>query len=522
LIAGSFLIVTNVTFSSNLALGDPEQGGGFGGAVVGLGIASTIMIFANCTVASNTAASGGAFANLNASVAPEADFWNTLIAGNTATVSLTPNCFNDGGVFVSLGHNLEDSDGCSFTNGTDIVTNNALLGPLQDNGGPTWTHALLSGSPAIDTGDNTDAPLTDQRGVPRPQGAAVDIGAFELAQASPPLFTVCQTNLTVPVDPGLCTALVSFNVTADGIPAPEVVCRTDLATITSPAQFAIGTHTVTCTASNVAGSATCEFTVTVQGTTAPSITCPSNIVQSVDPGRTTANVSWPPPVFDTGCGPGVSGCQPPSGSEFAVGTNSVVCFVSNAAGDMATCSFTVTVTATATTQGPRNLKQSVLTNLIALRVDKRMKPDKDKLDDAIQHLSKSLDPNLWVDSAHLQPKDGEKVFQEEKETAHKLEELIKNKKSSIPDATLEALVADLVKADRQLAESAINEAKAAGFDSKAIQHALDEFSKATREASQGKSEGAIEHYRNAWKEVVPKTPKGPKGPKGPMAPMEPK
>jgi HYR domain len=402
------------------------------------------------------------------------------------------------------------------------VTNNVLLGPLQDNGGPTLTHALLPGSPAIDAGDNTDAPLMDQRGVPRPQGAAVDIGAFELAQASPPLFTVCQTNLTVPVDPGLCTALVSFNVTADGIPAPEVVCRTDLATITSPARFTTGTHTVTCTASNVAGSATCEFTVTVQGTTAPSITCPSNIVQSVEPGRMTANVSWPPPVFDTGCGSGVSGCQPPSGSEFAVGTNSVVCFVANADGDRATCSFTVTVTASVTVQGPRDLKQSVLTNLIALRVDKRMKPDKDKLDDAIKHLSKSLDPNLWVDSAHLQPKDGEKVFQEEKETAHKLEELIKNKKSSIPDATLEALVADLVKADRQLAEVAIHEAKAAGFDSKAIQHALDEFSKATREASQGKSESAIEHYRNAWKEVVPKAPQGPKGPKGPMAPMEPK
>ena len=52
------------------------------------------------------------------------------------------------------------------------------LGPLQDNGGPTNTHALLTGSPAIDRGSTTLA--TDQRGVPRPQGAADDVGAFEL------------------------------------------------------------------------------------------------------------------------------------------------------------------------------------------------------------------------------------------------------------------------------------------------------------------------------------------------------
>jgi hypothetical protein len=53
------------------------------------------------------------------------------------------------------------------------------LGPLEDNGGPTLTMALLPGSPAIDTGDTTAAPPTDQRGVPRPFSLAADIGAFE-------------------------------------------------------------------------------------------------------------------------------------------------------------------------------------------------------------------------------------------------------------------------------------------------------------------------------------------------------
>ena len=55
-----------------------------------------------------------------------------------------------------------------ITPGTNVqfnLTGAALrLGPLQDNGGPTFTHALLCGSPALDAGDNTDAPATDQRG----------------------------------------------------------------------------------------------------------------------------------------------------------------------------------------------------------------------------------------------------------------------------------------------------------------------------------------------------------------------
>jgi hypothetical protein len=69
---------------------------------------------------------------------------------------------------------------------TDIVpgvgvTVGKILGPLMDNGGPTKTHALVSGSPAIDTipGADPECTGTDQRGMPRPQGAGYDIGAFE-------------------------------------------------------------------------------------------------------------------------------------------------------------------------------------------------------------------------------------------------------------------------------------------------------------------------------------------------------
>ena len=53
------------------------------------------------------------------------------------------------------------------------------IGPLADNGGPTLTHALLAGSPAINAASAQDCPPTDQRGVARPQGAACDIGSYE-------------------------------------------------------------------------------------------------------------------------------------------------------------------------------------------------------------------------------------------------------------------------------------------------------------------------------------------------------
>lgn len=106
--------------------------------------------------------------------------------------------------FVSLGHNL-DSDGTSgFTNGVngDIVGTLALpidarLGALLANGGPTLTHALLAGSPAVDTGSCQDAnhiPVrVDQRSFPRPSGLSCDIGAFE---NQPPTVT-CPTNITI-------------------------------------------------------------------------------------------------------------------------------------------------------------------------------------------------------------------------------------------------------------------------------------------------------------------------------------
>jgi len=147
--------------------------------------------------------------------------------------------------------------------------------------------------------------------------------------------------------------------------------------------------------------------------------------------------------------------------------------------------------------GPQSSKQDALNGLIALGATVTDKQDGNKLDEAIKHLTKSLTPSWWIDDAHLQVKEGEKVFNEEKDAVNQLRDLIKNKKSSIADTALQPFVDRIVEADRLLAVVAI--ADAAGGDPKDIAKANEELGKGSAEAALGKYDSAIEHYRNAWK-----------------------
>jgi len=83
------------------------------------------------------------------------------------------------GTITSNGYNLDSDGTCGLTEETDISAGFAKLGPLADNGGPTWTHELILGSQALDAADNAACPSVDQREVKRPQGAACDMGAYE-------------------------------------------------------------------------------------------------------------------------------------------------------------------------------------------------------------------------------------------------------------------------------------------------------------------------------------------------------
>ena len=88
---------------------------------------------------------------------------------------------NVSGTITDGGHNICSDASALFSRGSSRNNLDPLLAPLADNGGLTPTMALLPSSPAIDAGDESACPPTDQRGVTRPQGLACDIGAFELA-----------------------------------------------------------------------------------------------------------------------------------------------------------------------------------------------------------------------------------------------------------------------------------------------------------------------------------------------------
>ncbi|MBI4034772.1 MAG: CSLREA domain-containing protein [Candidatus Chisholmbacteria bacterium] len=183
------LNLTATTVSANTTLGR-------GGGIYNLDQTAT---FTNTTISGNTGLNGGGifnrFGTLNLTHTTTTDntatdnaggVWNfggstnltnTIVAVNSAATA-SDDC---AGAMTSLGYNLASDFSCALAGTGDLNNTNPLLGPLANNGGPTQTHALLPLSPALDAVPLASCILaTDQRGVPRPQGIACDIGAFEL------------------------------------------------------------------------------------------------------------------------------------------------------------------------------------------------------------------------------------------------------------------------------------------------------------------------------------------------------
>jgi hypothetical protein len=119
-------------------------------------------------------------------------FKNCIVANNTAGMSQWNNGYDGIGTGThSQGYNISnDSAGGYFDQATDKINTNPLLGTLQNNGGPTSTHAITTASPAFNGGTADGAPVTDQRGVVRPQLGLFDIGAFELQILAPTIAAV--------------------------------------------------------------------------------------------------------------------------------------------------------------------------------------------------------------------------------------------------------------------------------------------------------------------------------------------
>jgi hypothetical protein len=185
------ITVSNSTFTGNAAVrglaGGPGAGNGAdaGGAVFTVAGSLTII---NSTVAGNESTGDGAGVTVYKPTTGEATSFrlaNTIIAGNTGR----DECFVLNGVAASGTSNLitPHAEDARTPCPAVVATGDPQLGPLQLNApGRTPTMSIAATSSAVDAGDATAAPLDDQRGVSRPQGAGPDIGAFELDGIAPP------------------------------------------------------------------------------------------------------------------------------------------------------------------------------------------------------------------------------------------------------------------------------------------------------------------------------------------------
>lgn len=204
---GNSTYINSSTVSSNQCI---VVSGTTTGGAVWMDAAGAVQ-FNNSTIVQN---SSGIYVTFGVTCLP----YDSIIAGNTSTDIEG----NQPGLdaFTSQGHNIFGTQTVPYIAGAgDLIRltfASLFMGSLAMNGGTTLTHALLSGSPAIDAGDNTSAPATDQRGGPRIINSTIDIGSFEsarLVEFCVDAGTYCQT-LTNPTQDQIDAAQAAVNAQA--------------------------------------------------------------------------------------------------------------------------------------------------------------------------------------------------------------------------------------------------------------------------------------------------------------------
>jgi len=209
----STLTITNSTFSGNAAAN-------YGGASFNLGA----LQIANSTLSGNSSVLfAGGVLNLGTF-----QIGNTILNRGDSGVNIT-----NFGTVTSLGYNLSSDDAGGFLTGpSDQINTDPLLGPLQDNGGPTFTHELLPGSPGINAGNPgfTPPPFFDQRGpgFDRVVNSRVDIGSFEVQEPTltptpsvPPTVTPTATPTATVTPPTTPTATSTPTPTPTPVSTPR-------------------------------------------------------------------------------------------------------------------------------------------------------------------------------------------------------------------------------------------------------------------------------------------------------------
>lgn len=259
---GGNLSVVNSTVSANSA---SNNGGGV--------YNDAALVFDFATVAYNGAGGGDTGDNIFNDEA-QISFHSTIVANPLHD----SNCYNSGGSLNSAGNNLDSVDLCNLHGTGDIIHSDPKLGPLQDNGGFSPTHALLTGSPALDTGDSNPKRCvkTDQRGTPRPLGPGCDIGAYELfvegSDTPTPTATNTPTHTRTPVVTVTYTPTPLGGATATHTATPTdstITATAQTATLTPTAAETTGTPSTTPTGTITPATPTQTLTPTPTGTITP-------------------------------------------------------------------------------------------------------------------------------------------------------------------------------------------------------------------------------------------------------------
>lgn len=224
------LNITNSTISNNKSTVD-------GGGVASNGTTE----LKNSTIAYNSASSTiPPLQTTGGGISGNATLINTIVSNNSAVSGPDVN-----GSAVSNGNNLiGNTSGSSGWITSDILNVNANLAPLGDYGGPTQTVALISNSPAINAGNNQNAPATDQRGLARIVGGTIDIGAYEFQNAC--TYSVSPTSVTISAAGGTATVTVTTSVDC----AWTTSSSSPNATVSPSSGSGNGTVTITAPANN--------------------------------------------------------------------------------------------------------------------------------------------------------------------------------------------------------------------------------------------------------------------------------
>jgi hypothetical protein len=256
------LTIVNSTVSGNATVGISGGGGGI--------VNSGTLTIVNSTVSGNTATQGAGINN--GGDAATVTITNSTFSGNAAsayggacfnaaTLQIVNSTFSDnsadffgGGILLigpleigntilkrgdsganidsfgevtvtSLGYNLSSDDASGHLTGSgDQINTDPVLGALEDNGGPTFTHALLPGSPAINVGNPgfTPPPFFDQRGpgFERVVNGRIDIGSFEVQSGATPTPTPTATATPTPTPTAAATSTPSATPTATPTATP--------------------------------------------------------------------------------------------------------------------------------------------------------------------------------------------------------------------------------------------------------------------------------------------------------------